>query len=97
MLQVTRDAIMNFLGDRNDDEALALMETVDNEGVESENWKEKYEQNDREWREKYASRFKSAPVPTSNTDGKDDLTKEIEAEERNEKLNLNDILFGKED
>lgn len=94
MLQATRDAIVNFLGDRTDDEAIALLETVDNEGVDTENWKEKYETNDKEWREKYTARFKSSPAPivppTPNT------PPEPDPDERNESLNLNDILYGKE-
>lgn len=98
MLQATRDAIVNFLGDRTDDEAIALLETVDNEGVDTENWKEKYETNDKEWREKYTARFKSSPAPivppivppTPNT------PPEPDPEERNESLNLDDILYGKE-
>lgn len=93
MLQATRDAIVNFLGDRTDDEAIALLETVDNEGVDTENWKEKYETNDKEWREKYTARFKSsgAPVPPVA-----EPTPEPDPDERNESLNLNDILYGKE-
>ena len=30
MLQATRDAIVNFIGDRTDDEAIALLEKIDN-------------------------------------------------------------------
>ena len=48
MLQATRDAITQFLGDRTDDEAIALLETIDNEGVDEENWKQKYKDNDAE-------------------------------------------------
>lgn len=94
MLQATREAIVNFLGDRTDDEAIALLETVDNEGVDEENWKEKYEQNDKEWREKYTSRFKSSPAPVASTVAIEPSTPD--PEERNESLNLNDLLFGKE-
>lgn len=94
MLQATRDAIVNFLGDRTDDEAIALLETVDNEGVDTENWKEKYEQNDKEWREKYTSRFKSSPLHVSTNESEDDTA---DPEERNESLNLNELLYGKEE
>jgi len=94
MLQETRDAIVNFLGDRTDDEAIALLETVDNEGVDTENWKEKYEQNDKEWREKYTSRFKSSPLPITTNKPEDNTP---DPEERNESLNLNELLYGKEE
>lgn len=94
MLQTTRDAIVEFLGDRTDDEAIALLETVDNEGVDTENWKEKYEQNDKEWREKYTSRFKSSPAPIAPVAPVESTAPD--PEERNESLNLNDLLYGKE-
>lgn len=93
MLQETRDAITKFLGDRTDDEAIALLEKIDDEGVDTEDWKKKYEENDKEWREKYTARFKSsgAPVPPVA-----EPTPEPNLEERNESLNLNDLLYGKE-
>lgn len=94
MLQTTRDAIVEFLGDRTDDEAIALLETVDNEGVDTENWKEKYEQNDKEWREKYTSRFKSSSAPVAPVAPVEPTAPD--PEERNESLNLNDLLYGKE-
>ena len=95
MLQATRDAITKFLGDRTDDEAIALLETIDNEGVDEENWKQKYEDNDAEWRKKYTERFKvgyavvpATPEPLPEVP--------IDEEERLESLNLNDILYGSE-
>lgn len=98
MLQATRDAITKFLGDRTDDETIALLETIDNEGVDEENWKQKYEENDAEWRKKYTDRFKegkSVPNPTPdpiiNPEETDD------EEERLESLNLNDLLYGKDE
>ena len=94
MLQATRDAITNFLGDRTDDEAIALLETIDNEGVDEENWKQKYKENDAEWRKKYTERFKEgkptpAPTPTPEPEP-------IDEEERQESLNLDDLLYGSE-
>ena len=93
MLQATRDAITKFLGDRTDDEAIALLETIDNEGVDEENWKQKYENNDAEWRKKYTERFKEGktvvlPTPEPKPDDPND------EEERLENLNLNDLLYG---
>lgn len=91
MLQATRDAITQFLGDRTDDEAIALLETIDNEGVDEENWKQKYMDNDAEWRKKYTERFKEGkavvpPTPEGT----------IDEDERLESLNLNDLLYGSE-
>lgn len=91
MLQATRDAITAFLGDRTDDEAIALLETIDNEGVDTENWRQRYEDNDAEWRRKYTERFKegkSIPVPMPEAEPEED---------RNESLNLDDLLYKKED
>lgn len=92
MLQSTRDAITNFLGDRTDDEAIALLETIDNEGVDEENWKQKYEDNDAEWRKKYTERFKEGKsVVTPTPEPKEEP---IDEEERQESLNLDDLLYG---
>lgn len=90
MLQATRDAITNFLGDRTDDEAIALLEAVDNEGIDEENWKEKYEQCDADWRKKYTERFKSSPTPVPNPQP---VPEEQTLEERNENLKLDDLLY----
>lgn len=94
MLQVTRDAITNFLGDRTDDEAIALLEVVDNEGIDEENWKQKYEDNDAEWRKKYTERFKSSPTPVANP--QPTVEPDLTVEERNESLKLDDLLYKKE-
>lgn len=92
MLQATRDAITKFLGDRTDDEAIALLETIDNEGVDEENWKQKYEDNDAEWRKKYTERFKEGkPIVQSTSEPKQEP---VDEEERQESLNLDDLLYG---
>lgn len=64
----TREEILNnlnaIIGENTSDEALALIEDVtdtfedlENKTNDSTNWKEKYETNDKEWREKYRQRF----------------------------------------
>ena len=58
-------AITTQLGDNNSDEAIAIIEDVTDTLNELENksngdgtdWKAKYEQNDKAWRDKYISRF----------------------------------------
>ena len=92
MLQATREAITKFLGDRTDDEAIALLETIDNEGVDEENWKQKYEDNDAEWRKKYTERFKEGKPPAQPTP--EPKEEPIDEEERQENLNLDDLLYG---
>lgn len=94
MLQTTKDAITKFLGDRTDDEAIALLEVIDDEGVDTENWKQKFEDNDAEWRKKYTERFKEGkPVVSPTTEQKKES---IDEEERQESLNLDDLLYGSE-
>lgn len=60
----TTEEIMELLktrvGDDADDDSLALIEDVSdtlNSLKESEDWKQKYETNDAEWRKKYRDRF----------------------------------------
>lgn len=62
------EAIKTFIGENDSDEALAILEDVsdtftDLEGktTDKEDWKKKYEENDKMWRTKYKERF-SAPV-----------------------------------
>lgn len=52
--------ITDILGDRTDDESLSLLENASdtlNQYADTENWKQKYEDNDKEWRERYKKRF----------------------------------------
>lgn len=71
----TKDEIMStiktVLGDNQSDEAITLLEDVSDTldattgGGDGTDWKAKYEENDKNWREKYTSRF-------YNTGGEDD-------------------------
>ena len=68
------------LGEDNSDEVLALIEdfsdTYDSLNVtDTEDWKTKYEENDRAWREKYRNRF-------MNTDEQKELEEEIKKEDK---------------
>lgn len=75
-------AIRTRIGDDTSDEALALVEDINdsfddlsNRVNEAGDWKAKYEENDKQWRDKYRERF-FAP-----TDEDDPLTKEMQQEE----------------
>lgn len=46
-----------YAGERNDDETLTFMENLSDSFPDGEDWKAKYEENDRAWRERYRSRF----------------------------------------
>lgn len=65
-------AVSEFIGENDADEALAILEDVtdtltdfeERAAGDGEDWKKKYEENDKAWREKYRSRF----VKSSATD-----------------------------
>ena len=50
-------AFRAYAGDRNDDDTIALMEDISDSFWDGEDWQAKYEENDRQWRERYLSRF----------------------------------------
>lgn len=91
------EALKSKIGDSTDDADLRLLEdfadTYDdmfrqlNSG-DNTNWKEKYEQNDREWREKYRARFFDSSVedPTQKAKQKE------EEEDRAEEITVEDLF-----
>ena len=61
-----RNSLKTFIGENNSDEALALIENTEDTITNYENmiadktdWKQKFEENDKAWREKYKARFYS--------------------------------------
>lgn len=98
--------IKERIGEDTSDEALAFMEDITDtfNDLESKSkgdgtdWKTKYEENDKMWREKYKSRFfdgtdKDTPPEDDNTppDGKS------EDEQRAEEITINDLFTDKGD
>jgi hypothetical protein len=84
----TQEEILNLikgkLNDDTSDEALALIEDVtdtltdlETRTKNSDEWKTKYETNDKEWRERYKARFFNEPVE----DESEILEKKVEIEE----------------
>lgn len=67
--------LQSLIGDRDDDESLSIIEdfndTYDSlsEVDDTEDWKSKYEENDKMWREKYKSRFFDSNTPDTTGDG----------------------------
>ena len=64
--------VSDILGDRNDDEAIGFIEDLsdtleDYDKKLGEDWKTKFEENDKAWREKYKARFFDA-TPDEHTD-----------------------------
>lgn len=72
------ELIKNRIGEDNSDEALAFIEDItdtlsDLESKASTDWEEKYNALDNDWRERYKSRFFSAPVDVKEDDFIDDV------------------------
>lgn len=81
--------IKTKIGEDTSDESIALLEDVTdtfNANNDGEDWKTKYEENDKEWRKKYIDRF-------SGSGGNE---QEEEEEEEEEKTTFED-LFKEED
>lgn len=82
MAVVTKESILESVrtmaGETPDDSAIALMENIsdtygdlENRVNDTEDWKTKYEENDKQWREKYTERFSSGggtPDPDPESD-----------------------------
>ena len=91
MKQSTKDALIAFVGDRTDDDAIAILETINDDGIEDgEDWRQKYIENDKEWRERYTARFKEggSPQPTPPPDTESDTEEEMK------KLTIDSVLYG---
>ena len=84
-------SLKEILKDNTSDEALAFIEDMNDTLKENsgEDWKARYEENDRQWREKYKARF---------FDGKKEDEVVITEEEEVEKpLRYEDLFTVKED
>lgn len=53
------EKVKKYVGDRNDDETIEIIEDISDsiDSSEADEWKKKYEENDKMWRDKYISRF----------------------------------------
>lgn len=95
----TKDEIISMLsariGEDNSDESIALFEDIsdtltdyENRTADSTDWKQRYEENDNEWRVKYKERFMSS--------GSEEEDKKITESENEEKKYTFESLFVKE-
>ena len=93
MKQTTKDALLAFIGDRTDDEAISVLEIINDDGIEDgEDWHQKYIDNDKEWRERYTARFKDGGAPQSTIQSETEL--EPDPEEEMKKLTIDSVLYG---
>lgn len=91
MKQATKDALLAFVGDRTDDDAISILETINDDGIDDgEDWHQKYVDNDKEWRERYTARFKEggALQPTQSSEPEPDPEDEMK------KLTIDSVLYG---
>ena len=53
------EKVRKYVGDRNDDETIEIIEDISDsiDPSDADDWKQKYEENDKMWRDKYISRF----------------------------------------
>lgn len=96
MAKLSKDELLEkvrtYVGDRTDDETLEIIEDIsDSVGSdEVDEWKQKYEENDKMWRDKYISRFFEKKED-------DELDTPTEHEEEEKEYSSYDDLFKEEE
>lgn len=87
------EKVKKYVGDRTDDETIEIIEDITDsiDTSDADEWRQKYEENDKMWRDKYVSRFfdkkdKGLETPT-----------EHEEEEEEKEYNSYEDLFEKEE
>lgn len=96
MAKLSKDELLEkvrtYVGDRTDDETLEIIEDIsDSVGSdEADEWKQKYEENDKMWRDKYISRFFEKKED-------DELDTPTEHEEEEKEYSSYDDLFKEEE
>lgn len=70
------EKVKKYVGDRTDDETIEIIEDISDsiDSSDADEWKQKYEENDKMWRDKYISRFleKNEDDPATLTDPKEE-------------------------
>lgn len=53
------EKVKKYVGDRTDDETIEIIEDISDsiDSSDDDEWKKKYQENDKMWRDKYISRF----------------------------------------
>lgn len=93
------ELLKNKFADDTSDETLSLIEDVsdtlkekDTLAGSSEEWKKKYEDNDKQWREKYKSRFFSTPDTGASDPSGTGGTNDDEPDEPPKQLQYDDLF-----
>lgn len=85
------EKVKKYVGDRTDDETIEILEDISDsiDSSDADEWKQKYEENDKMWRDKYISRFLEK--------NEDELDTPTEHEEEEKEYNSFDDLFEEEE
>lgn len=85
------EKVRKYVGDRTDDDTIEIIEDISDsiDSSDADEWKQKYEENDKMWRDKYISRFvdKKEDEPDTPT----------EHEEEEKEYNSFEDLFNEEE
>ena len=98
-LEEMTTSLSAILGERNDDDALAILEDLadtyndfNSRLADSTDWKNKYDENDREWRKRYRDRFMNVNVVMPKGTTIIEPTKVDEDDETEEMVNFDDLF-----
>lgn len=84
------EKIKKYVGDRTDDETIEIIEDIsDSIDSSDDEWKQKYKENDKMWRDKYISRFLEKK--------EDELDTPTEHDEEEKEYNSFEDLFEMEE
>ena len=85
------EKVRKYVGDRTDDETIEIIEDISDstDSSDADEWKQKFEENDKMWREKYISRFLEKK--------EDELDTPTEHEEEEKEYNSFEDLFEEEE
>lgn len=85
------EKVRKYVGDRMDDETIEIIEDISDsiDSSDADEWKQKYEENDKMWRDKYISRFVEKK--------EDELDTPTEHEDEEKEYNSFEDLFEEEE
>lgn len=85
------EKVKKYVGDRTDDETIEIIEDISDsiDSSDADEWRQKFEENDKMWRDKYISRFLEKK--------EDELDTPTEHEEEEKEYNSFDDLFEEEE
>lgn len=87
------EKVKKYVGDRTDDETIEIIEDISDsiDSSDADEWKKKYEENDKMWRDKYISRFFE-----KNDEENEDTTNEDDDDDEKEYKTFEDLFEEEE-